>query len=101
MLGVGALAALVLCSFSGSCLDQSAHDRVVYWGQANWVFKSKISNTIFGTDVFLSCVYVIYVYTVLKMRMTQEFNKVMPQLPEFCRRLLGVRKKPSLAATGT
>lgn len=49
-----------------------------------------ISRSIFGTDVFLSCVYVVYAYTVLRMRMTQEFNKVMPGLPEFCRRLLGV-----------
>ena len=53
----------------------------------------KISQTIFGTDVFLSCVYVIYVYTVLRMRMTQEFNKVIPGLPEFSRRLFGVHNK--------
>ena len=51
-----------------------------------------ISHSLFGTDVFLSCVYVVYVYTVLRMRMTQEFNKVMPGLPEFSRRLLGVYK---------
>jgi len=54
-----------------------------------------ISKTIFGTDVFLSCVYVVYVYTVLRLRMTQEFNKVMPGLPEFSRRLLGVYQKPN------
>ncbi len=53
----------------------------------------KISSTIFGTDVFLSCVYIIYTYTVLRMRMTKEFNKVMPGLPEFSRRLLGVYRK--------
>ncbi len=53
----------------------------------------RISRSVFGTDVFLSCVYVIYAYTVLRMRMTQEFNKVMPGLPEFSRRLLGVYKK--------
>jgi hypothetical protein len=53
-----------------------------------------ISRTIFGTDVFLSCVYVVYVYTVLRLRMTQEFNKVMPDLPEFSRRLLGVYRRP-------
>ncbi len=52
-----------------------------------------ISKNMFGTDVFLSCVYVVYAYTVLKMRMTQEFNKVMPGLPEFSRRLLGVYKR--------
>jgi len=53
-----------------------------------------ISRHIFGTDVFLSCVYVVYVYTVLRLRMTQEFNKVMPDFPEFSRRLLGVYKLP-------
>ncbi len=46
----------------------------------------------FATDVYLSFVYVIYVYTVLRMRMTQEFNRVMPELPEFSRRLLGVKQ---------
>lgn len=46
----------------------------------------------FGVDVYLSCVYIVYVYTVLRMRMTQEFNKVMPGLPEFSRRLLGVNE---------
>ena len=56
-----------------------------------------ISRTLFGTDVFLSCVYVVYAYTVLRMRMTQEFNKVMPGLPEFSRRLLGVYKLPQAA----
>ncbi len=51
-----------------------------------------ISKNLFGTDVYLSCVYVVYAYTVLRMRMTQEFNKVVPALPEFSRRLLGVYK---------
>jgi len=51
-----------------------------------------ISHNLFGTDVYLSCVYIVYVYTVLRMRMTQEFNKVMPGLTEFSRRLLGVYK---------
>lgn len=44
----------------------------------------------FSIDVFLACVYGIYMYTVLRMRMTQEFNNVVPQLPELARRLLGV-----------
>ena len=44
----------------------------------------------FAIDVFLACVYSIYMYTVLRMRMTQEFNKVVPDLPDLVRRLLGV-----------
>lgn len=46
----------------------------------------------FGVDVFLACVYAVYMYTTLRLRMTQEFNKVVPQLPELARRLLGVWK---------
>ncbi len=46
----------------------------------------------FGVDTYLCSVYIVYVYTVLRMRMTQEFNKVMPGLPEFSRRLLGIHK---------
>jgi hypothetical protein len=47
----------------------------------------------FGIDVFLACVYGVYMYTVLRMRMTQEFNKIMPSLPDLARRLLGVYQK--------
>ena len=49
-----------------------------------------INRSLFGTDVYLSCVYVIYAYTVLKIKMTDEFNKVMPGLSEFSRRILGI-----------
>jgi hypothetical protein len=45
---------------------------------------------LFGTDIFLAAVYGVYMYTVLRMRMTREFNQVMPQLPDLIRRLLGV-----------
>jgi len=50
----------------------------------------------FDTDVFLACVYVVYLYTTLRMRMTQEFNQVMPQAGELLRRLLGVHRSPLL-----
>jgi hypothetical protein len=53
---------------------------------------TSLSHGPFGIDVFLTCVYVIYVYTALRLRMTQEFNRVVPQLPEFTRRLLGVHR---------
>jgi hypothetical protein len=53
---------------------------------------TRIGNGPFGIDVYLACVYAIYVYTSLRMRMTQEFNKVIPPLPELCRRLLGVHR---------
>jgi hypothetical protein len=46
----------------------------------------------YGIDVFLACVYAVYMYTALRLRMTQEFNKVVPPLPQLVRRLLGVWK---------
>ena len=52
-----------------------------------------INRSLFGTDVYLSCVYVIYAYTVFKIKMTDEFNKVMPPIAEFSRRILGVHEK--------
>jgi hypothetical protein len=45
---------------------------------------------LFGTDVLLAAVYGVYMYTVLQMRLTREFNQVVPPLPHLIRRLLGV-----------
>jgi len=49
---------------------------------------------LFGTDVFLAGVYATYMYTVLQMRLSREFTKVMPPLPGLVRRLLGVHVTP-------
>ena len=49
-----------------------------------------LGSGMFGTDVFLACVYSVYMYTVLRLRMTQEFNRIVPELPDLVRRLLGV-----------
>jgi hypothetical protein len=53
---------------------------------------------VFGTDVFLASVYAIYVYTTLRMRMTQEFNRVIPELAELVSRLLGVHRLEAMQA---
>jgi hypothetical protein len=44
----------------------------------------------YAIDVYLAAIYGIYLYTVTRLRMTQEFNRVIPQLPDLVRRLLGV-----------
>jgi hypothetical protein len=44
----------------------------------------------FSVDVYLGGVYGVYMYTVTRLRMTQEFNAVIPKLPELLRRLFGV-----------
>lgn len=53
---------------------------------------TRIGEGPFGLDVYLACVYCVYVYTTVRMRMTQEFNRVIPPLPELCRRFLGVHR---------
>lgn len=45
----------------------------------------------FAVDVFLVAVYAVYAYTVLRMRMSKEFDRVVPGLPDLSRRLLGTR----------
>jgi hypothetical protein len=49
-----------------------------------------LGSGLFGADVFLASVYCVYMYTVLRLRMTQEFNRIVPELPDLVRRLLGV-----------
>jgi hypothetical protein len=52
---------------------------------------------VFGTDVFLASVYAVYMYTTLRMRMTQEFNRIVPELGDLVRRLHGVNRFPPVA----
>jgi hypothetical protein len=47
---------------------------------------------LFGTDVFLACVYSVYMYTVFRVKLSQEFNRILPELPELVERVLGVRQ---------
>jgi hypothetical protein len=49
-----------------------------------------MADGLLGIDVFLACVYAVYMFTVLRLRLTQEFTKIVPQLPDLVRRLLGV-----------
>ncbi|MHB8657604.1 MAG: hypothetical protein ACYC91_06570 [Solirubrobacteraceae bacterium] len=43
----------------------------------------------FGTDVLLACTYGVYMRTVLGLKMTQEFNALVPPMAQLVRRLLG------------
>ncbi len=52
----------------------------------------RAASGLFGTTVYLCLVYVIYMYTTLRLRLTQEFNQVVPELPELSRRILGVHR---------
>ena len=49
---------LFMCPFSASHLDASAHERIVFWGQANWVFTSNPVRTLFGVGANMFADYV-------------------------------------------
>ncbi|GAC1662771.1 MAG: hypothetical protein NVS9B8_00610 [Candidatus Limnocylindrales bacterium] len=57
----------------------------------------RMGSSPFAVDVYLAAIYGIYLYTVTRLRMTQEFNRVIPQLPDLVRRLLGVRRLDGLS----
>jgi hypothetical protein len=42
-----------------------------------------------GTDVLLACTYGVYMRTVLGLKMTNEFNALVPPMAQLARRLLG------------
>ncbi|MCL5052989.1 MULTISPECIES: hypothetical protein [Ferrimicrobium] len=45
----------------------------------------------YAFDVFLAGIYGVYSSTMIKMRMTKEFNSLLPDLGEFMGRILGVK----------
>ena len=53
---------------------------------------SNLGHGTYGVDVFLACVYAVYMYTVFRVKLSDEFNRILPNLPELTRRVLGVQK---------
>lgn len=51
---------------------------------------SDMAKGLFGTNLFLACVYAVYMYTVFKVKLSQEFNRILPELAELTQRVLGV-----------
>jgi hypothetical protein len=52
----------------------------------------KMRSSPFVVDVYLAAIYAVYLYTVLRIRMTQEFTRIVPPHGELIRRLLGVHR---------
>ncbi len=50
-----------------------------------------------ATDVLLACTYSVYMRTVLGLKMTQEFNALVPPMAHLVRRLLGTHRKQETA----
>ena len=59
--------------------------------QGHAIGYSRSGRGLFGTDVFLACVYAVYMFTVFRIKLSQEFNRILPELPELVQRVLGVR----------
>ncbi|MFQ5857304.1 MAG: hypothetical protein ACE5LU_16985 [Anaerolineae bacterium] len=47
----------------------------------------------FAADAFLACAYSIYLYGITSWRLSREFNRLLPTLPNMMRRLLGLPKR--------
>ncbi len=52
---------------------------------------SSAGTGLFGTDVFFACVYAVYMYTVFRIKLSQEFNRILPELTELTQQILGVK----------
>lgn len=44
-----------------------------------------------ATDLFLASIHAVYMYTVFRLKLSKEFNRILPDLPELVERVLGVR----------
>lgn len=44
----------------------------------------------FATDAFLAIAYSVYLYGITNWRLSREFNRLLPSLPDLARRLLGL-----------
>ena len=53
---------------------------------------TRVGRGLFGTDVFLACVYAVYMYTVFRVKLSQEFNRILPELSDLVQRVLGVHQ---------
>jgi len=52
---------------------------------------ARAARGLFGTDIVLACVYAVYMATMFRLKLSQEFNRILPELPELVERVLGVR----------
>ena len=75
----------------GEVYDKVGRAMAMVNAQGHAVGYSRSGVGLFGTDVFLACVYAVYMFTVFRIKLSQEFNRILPELPELVQRVLGVR----------
>ena len=78
----------------GEVYEQVGRATAVINEQGHVAGYSGSGRGLFGTDVFLACVYAVFMYTVFRVKLSQEFNRILPELPELVQRVLGVQRVP-------
>ena len=68
----------------------------VKFGEGTGLFSPELlSNSkraLYANSAFLACVYSVYMYGTTSWRLSREFNRLLPTLPNMARRLLGLKK---------
>ena len=78
----------------GETYDKVGRAMALVDARGHAIGYSRSGRGLFGTDVFLACVYAVYMFTVFRVKLSQEFNRILPELPELVQRVLGVRALP-------
>lgn len=84
-------AALASAAGDGATYEAVGRAMLLVDRQGHTAGYSRSGRGLFGTDVFLACVYAVYMYTVFRVKLSQEFNRILPELPELVERVLGVK----------
>ena len=98
--GTGAMPLIIrqevdlLAESDGGVYDKVGQAMAVVDAHGHASGYSRSGRGLFGTDVFLACVYAVYMFTVFRIKLSNEFNRILPELPELVQRVLGVRAMP-------
>jgi hypothetical protein len=67
------------------------------FGESTDLFSPELVNDAkrapFANSAFLACAYAVYMYGTTSWRLSRDFNKLLPSLPDMARRLLGLPKR--------
>ncbi len=104
--GTGALPLITLDADLEAATDGGVYQRVgrataLVNAQGHAVGYSRSGRGLFGTDVFMACVYAVYMFTMFRIKLSREFNRILPELPELVQRVLGVRTLALSEARGS
>ena len=77
---------------AGAVYEKIGHATAMVTADGLAAGYTRLGRGLLGTDVFLACTHAIYMYTVYRLKISQEFNRFLPELPDLTRRMLGVKQ---------